>query len=306
MDEFRVKRLAKQELKRGRVLAVLPEEIVVDCDGEEFRCSLRGVLKRKKSHDKNLIVVGDFVLFNHSVIEEVCDRFSLLSRQEHHLRRKKQLLAANIDQVLITTSVKQPHLKPSLIDRYLIATYKGDMEPVLVINKSDLIDDPAYIKEIVDLYEGLAVPVILTSTTTGEGLDRLKEQMRSVASVFSGQSGVGKSSLINALLGTDLAVGEVVAKTEKGAHTTSNAQLIRLDCGGFCIDTPGIRSFGIWDIQREDLVHHFPEIAEVGLDCRFPNCSHTHEPSCAVQKAVERGELSLIRFESYLKLLTEI
>ncbi|MCH9611012.1 MAG: Small ribosomal subunit biogenesis GTPase RsgA [Chlamydiales bacterium] len=305
MDEFRAKRLAKRDLKRGRVLAVLPEEVVVNCEGQKVRCTLRGVLKRKKTRDKNLLVVGDFVLFEEGVIEQVCDRFSLLSRQEHLTRRKQQLIAANIDQVLITASVKKPSLKPPLIDRYLIATYKGNMEPVIVINKADLAVDREELEKIVTLYEELDIPVIVTSIETGEGLDQLKEQMRNVTSVFSGQSGVGKSSLINAMLGLDLAVGEVVSKTEKGAHTTSNAKLIELDCGGFCIDTPGIRSFGVWDIQREDLVNHFPEIAEVGLDCHFPNCTHTHEPNCAVRAAVEEGEIPLIRFESYLRLLTE-
>ena len=306
MDDFRAQRLAKKNLKRGRVLAIFPEEVLVASDGKEYSCSLRGVLKRKKTRDKNLIVVGDFVLFEEGVIEQICDRFSLLSRQEHLTRRKKQLIAANIDQVLITVSVKKPHLKPALIDRYLIATYKGNMEPIIVINKLDLCEDRGKVEAVASLYESLGVPVILTSIKTGEGLDKLKEQMRNVASVFSGQSGVGKSSLINEMLGLDLAVGEVIDKTEKGTHTTSQAQLIPLDCGGFCIDTPGIRSFGIWDIQREDLVHHFPEIAEIGLDCRFPNCTHTHEPGCVVQKAVESGEISPIRFDSYLKLLQEI
>lgn len=306
MDDFRKQRLAKKELRRGRVLAISPDGALVSADGKEHRCSLRGVLKRKKTRDKNLLVVGDFVLFEGDVIEQVCDRFSLLSRQEHLTRRKKQLIAANIDQVLITASVKKPHLKPALIDRYLIATYKGNMEPVIVINKVDLVEDKEALDAIKALYEDLGIPVILTSIETGEGLDELKEQMRNVSSVFSGQSGVGKSSLINEMLGLDLAVGEVVAKTEKGAHTTSQAELIPLDCGGFCIDTPGIRSFGVWDIQREDLVNHFPEIAEVGLSCRFPNCSHTHEPDCAVKQAVENEEISIIRFESYLKLLQDV
>ena len=304
-DYHREKRLAQKNLRRGRVLAVLPSGVVLEHEGKEFLCTLRGVLKKRKTRDKNLLVVGDFVLFEESTIEEICDRFSVLSRQEHQTRRKQQLIAANIDQVLITVSVKQPHLKPPLIDRYLIATYKGNMEPVIVINKVDLTTDQEELDAITKIYEELDIPVIHTSAETGEGLDKLKDQMRNVASVFSGQSGVGKSSLINTMLGLDLTVGEVVTKTNKGAHTTSNASLIPLDCGGFCIDTPGIRSFGIWDIKREDLVAHFPEIAEVGANCRYPDCTHTHEPGCVVRAAVENEELSLIRFESYLKLLIE-
>ncbi|MCP5468913.1 MAG: ribosome small subunit-dependent GTPase A [Chlamydiales bacterium] len=297
---------ARSNLKRGRVLAIYPDEVVVECDKERHSCTLRGALKQKKTHNKNILVVGDFVLFENTAIEQICDRFSILSRQEHLTRRKQQLIAANIDQVLITVSVKQPHLKTPLIDRYLIATYKGNMEPVIVINKVDLCDDHEELKEVTKMYEDLDVPVIHTSVVTGEGLDKLKEQMRNVASVFSGQSGVGKSSLINAMLGLDLQVGEVRPKSNKGAHTTTNAQLVPLECGGWCIDTPGIRSFGVWDLQREDLVAHFPEIAEVGLECRYPDCTHTHEPECKVHKAVEEGKIHILRFESYVKLLTEI
>ncbi len=304
-DNYREQRLAQKNLKRGRVLAVLPTEVLVEYEKDRIYCTLRGVLKKRESRDKNLVIVGDFVLFEGNTIEEICDRFSLLSRQEHLTRRKQQLIAANIDQVLITVSVNEPHLKPALIDRYLIATYKGDMEPVIVINKVDITTNQEELEGITKLYEALGIPVIHTSVVRGEGLDRLKEQMRNVASVFSGQSGVGKSSLINAMTGLDLTVGEVVAKTNKGSHTTSSASLIPLDCGGFCIDTPGIRSFGVWDIKREDLVAHFSEITEVAVGCHFPNCTHTHEPKCAVREAVEKGELPLIRFESYLRLLTE-
>ncbi len=294
------------ERRRGRVLAIFPDGALVECDKKEYRCSLRGALKKKKNHNRNLLVVGDFVIFAEDSIEQICDRFSILSRQEHFGRRKQQLIAANIDQVLITMSWAKPAIKPSLIDRYLIATYKGNMEPVLVINKMDLCDDPSEVLSITKVYEAIGIPVIHTSTETGEGIEKLKEQMKNVASVFSGQSGVGKSSLINEVTGLDLTVGEIRPKTNKGAHTTSHAKLVPLDCGGWCIDTPGIRSFGVWDLQREDLKLHFTEISAYGQECRYADCTHTHEPDCAVRGAVEEGEIPIERFESYLKLLTEI
>lgn len=293
------------EVQRGRVLAIYPQEVIVEHQKQCYHCTLRGSLKKEKTQNKNLLVVGDFVEFKDHCITKICDRSSILSRQEHFTRRKQQLIAANIDQVLITLSVKEPSLKTTLIDRYLIATYKGNMEPVIVINKVDLCEDRDELFAVIQVYQNLGIPVIATSIKTQEGLDELAEQMKNVASVFSGQSGVGKSSLINAMTGLSLEVGEIRQKSQKGSHTTTNAHLVPLTCGGWCIDTPGIRSFGIWDLKREDLVNYFPEIKEVAKKCHYPDCSHTHELNCAVIPAAYKGEIPPFRFESYLKLLTE-
>jgi ribosome biogenesis GTPase len=309
------KRLAKKDLMRGRVLAISPEGISVEHNGEIFLCVLRGTLKQEMTHAKNLVTVGDFVLFEiekgkDGSIAHVEERRSVLLRQEHLRRRQKQLIAANIDQVLITVSVVKPPLKPSLVDRYIIATCKGEMKPVIVINKIDLLEDTSVEKELFDLffttYRALDIPVFPISATTGEGIDLLKKQMENKASVFSGQSGVGKSSLINAITGLSLPIADIVAKTKKGAHTTSTAQLIPLAFGGWCIDTPGIRSFGVWDLQKEDLNAYFPEISAIGQRCKYPNCTHSHEPGCALVEAIENSEISPLRADSYLKLLEEL
>ncbi len=310
------KKLAKRgELLRGRVLAITPEGISVQLEKNVYMCSLRGVLKKETTRAKNLVTVGDFVLFElaaegEGVIAHVEERYSVLSRQEHLRRHQKQLIAANIDQVLITVSVVQPTLKPHLVDRYLIATYKGNMKPVIVINKIDLLEEgseeAALYHQFREAYEALGIPVIPLSAETGEGIEQLKEQMKNKASVFSGQSGVGKSSLINTMTGLSLPIGEVVRKTLKGAHTTTTTHLIPLRFGGWCIDTPGIRSFGVWDLKKEDLDAYFPEIREVGLSCKFPDCTHSHEPGCAVSEAIEKGTISSLRFDSYLKFLEEI
>lgn len=301
----------------GRVLSIIPQGIVVAYEGQEIICALRGLLKKEKTQYKNLITVGDFVLFQKSgdegVIAQVQPRRSVLSRADNLSRRKEQLIAANIDQVLITVSVVNPQLKPSLVDRYIIATQRGDMEPVIVVNKVDLLDaslhpevDPilreqemALLEEFLAAYQIAGIPVIPISAETAEGIDRLREAMKDKASVFSGQSGVGKSSLINAMTGLDLRVGETVEKTKKGAHTTTTTQLIPLSFGGWCIDTPGIKSFGVWDLKRDDVEAYFPEIHEAGAGCKFPDCTHAEEADCAVHQAIEEGRISLLRFASY-------
>lgn len=305
------KKLAKKEWMRGRVLGISPEGISVEYEKKIHLCVLRGALKQELSRFKNLVTVGDFVLFDlEGTIAHVEERHSVLSRQEHLGRRKAQLIAANIDQVLITVSVVSPPLKPSLVDRYIIATCKGGMKPVIVINKIDLLEKASEEKKMVELfintYRSLEISVIPISTLTGEGMELLKQHMKDKSSLFSGQSGVGKSSLINAVTGLSLPIGDIVEKTQKGSHTTSAARLIPLEFGGWCIDTPGIRSFGVWDLQRDDLNTYFPEIFEVSKHCKYPNCTHVHEPDCALEEAVEAGNISPLRVDSYLKLLASI
>lgn len=311
-QEENERKLAKKgELQRGRVLAISPDGISVQVDEKVHLCTLAGALKKEVTRAKNLVTVGDFVLFERSgSIVHIEERHSVLSRQEHLRRRQKQLIAANIDQVLITVSVVSPPLKPSLVDRYIIATHKGNMEPVIVVNKTDLLEhgteQSVLFDHFVEIYTALNIPVITLSASTGEGMEELKTQMQNKASVFSGQSGVGKSSLINQMTGLKLPVGEVIQKTRKGAHTTTTTHLIPLAFGGWCIDTPGIRSFGVWDLQKEDLTAYFPEIEAMSHGCKYPNCTHSHEPGCALEEALDKGEISAMRVDSYLKLLEEI
>lgn len=311
LQEQMLQKLQKKELLRGRVLSILPEGIIVEDSGEKILCFLSGLLKKEVGQAKNLVTIGDFVHFEKEkkLIVLVEERRSVLARQEHLYGKKEQYLAANIDQVLITVSVVAPSLKPSLVDRYIIATRKGNMEPIIVVNKIDLLEDNSHEKALFDTfketYEALEIPIIAVSASTGKGIPSLIEHLKEKSSVFSGQSGVGKSSLINTVTGSQLETGGL-AKTQKGSHTTTNAQLVPLPCGGWCIDTPGIRSFGLWELKREDLEQYFPEISELGTQCKYPNCSHSHEPQCAVQLALAEHRLSPLRFESYRKLLEEI
>ena len=310
-----------QEHLRGRVLSIKSEGILVDVSGQAYLCSLRGHLKKEKTRVKNLVTVGDIVHVlilseDEGSIIFIEKRYSHLSRAESLTQRREQILAANIDQVLITASIIMPPLKPPLIDRYIIAAKKGNMQPVIIVNKIDLLNDSLdphtfeeetkFLDTFCTAYGNLGFPLLKVSVETGQGIDELKALMKDQTSVFSGQSGVGKSSLINATIGTRLKTGEVTARTKKGAHTTTSAKLIRLKDGGFCVDTPGIRSFGVWDLQIEDLRLYFPDIHDVGLNCKFPNCTHMHEPGCAVKQALESGELSTLRFDSYSALMADI
>lgn len=302
-------KLSNKNLVCGRVLAIHSNATIVEYRHDTFVCTMRGLFKKEITTRSNLIAVGDFVLFSKESkqIAHINERKSILSRVKGP---KEQLLAANIDQVLITTSVVKPPLKPALVDRYIIATRKGNMEPVIVVNKIDLLEkgseDAKNYRNFVKVYRALGYKVVCVSTLTNKGIPTLKKVMKSKASVFSGQSGVGKSSLINTIADLSIPIGDMIEKTHKGTHTTTRTNLIPLDFGGFCIDTPGIRSFGVWNLKREDLAHNFPEICGTSQNCKFPNCTHTHEPKCAVKKSVEKGTIALVRFESYLKLLTEV
>lgn len=304
------------DFPKGMILSIKPQSIMVDSEGHLYECVLRGTLKQDSEKVKNLITIGDFVRFEilndkEGAIVFVEDRKSVLSRADNLSRQKEQLIAANIDQVLITASVVTPGLKPSLIDRYIIASLKGHMEPIVVLNKIDLLEDAADEEKALFemVYESLlnnGIKVVAVSVKTGVGIEQLKEFMKGKMSVFSGQSGVGKSSLINLAASLNFAVGDTVRKTGKGAHTTTSATLVPLECGGFCIDTPGIKSFGLWNLKKEEIQQYFTEIQEASLSCHFIDCTHTHEEGCNVKDALEKGKISAVRYDSYTSLMDSL
>ncbi len=310
--------VSKKKLLQGRIISISGENSVVLANEKPYHCSIRGFLKKEKTQHKNIIAVGDIVKFSplgdSGSIIEIEKRSSILSREE---RKQMQIIAVNIDQVLITASVIKPPLKPPLIDRYIIAATKGGMSPIVVINKIDLLQDPSYpeeeikkeknkLSELVKTFRSINIPCILVSSKTKEGLNSLFQIMKNKSSVFSGQSGSGKSSLINALLGTALVTSDVVKKTYKGAHTTTKASLIPLKDGGFCIDTPGIKSFGIWDLKKEEIKNYFSEFEPIAKKCKFADCSHTIEPDCAIRAALEKKLISPLRYDSYQSLMKSI
>jgi ribosome biogenesis GTPase / thiamine phosphate phosphatase len=287
---------------RGRVIRVHGLQSVVDAeDGKTYRCAVRRLLKSMMTDERNVITCGDRVWFRPSgdegMIEKVDNRKGVLTRAS---RRREHVLVSNVDQLIIVISLVQPDLKPHLIDRYLASAEQGGLKPILVLNKADLVE-PARLQSLLGAYAQLGIPAFLTSVRTGVGIDQLRMHLSDRASVFSGQSGVGKSSLLNAIQ-PDLAlrVRTVSEVNQKGRHTTTTAELIKLETGGWVVDTPGVRQLQLWNIIPEEVEGFFPEFRPYVALCGFPDCTHQHEHNCAVQQAVRRRHISPRRFHSYL------
>jgi ribosome biogenesis GTPase len=231
------------------------------------------------------------------MIEKVEPRRGVLTRA---FRKKEQVLVANVDQVVIVISLIEPLLKPHLIDRYLASAVGGGIRPILCLNKVDLIE-PHLIQPIVSSFSQLGVTTILTSPVTGVGIDRLRKLLTNRESVFAGQSGVGKSSVLNAIEpGLGLRVRAVSEVTQKGRHTTTTAEMVRLKDGGWVVDTPGVRTLQLFAVKPGDVEAFFPEFHPFLAMCGFPNCTHIHEGRCAIKRAVARRLISYRRYTSYL------
>jgi ribosome biogenesis GTPase len=273
---------------QGRVLRVHRQiAVVAGPDGKEYRCTVRQVLKSLTTEERNIVTTGDRVWFlpsaaGEGVIERVEPRHGLLTRAS---RGREHVLVSNVDQVVIVVSLAQPDLKPHLIDRYLASAAQGKIAPLICLNKADLVDLVEY-QPLVGFYSQLDIPTLLTSASSGLGIDRLRELLKDRQTVLSGQSGVGKSSLLNAIQpGLQLVVREVSEVNQKGRHTTTTAELHPLDFGGWVVDTPGIRQFELWDVIPEEVEGFFPEFHPFVPLCAFPDCTHTHEDRCAVKRA---------------------
>jgi ribosome biogenesis GTPase len=328
------------ECLRGRVLRVHGLQSIVEADdGRMFRCAVRRLLKSLATDERNVVTTGDIVWVRPAVagsvkveeshaqkasvddetpeteetaevlpsqlplaegmIERIEPRHGVLTRSS---RRREHVLVANVDQVAIVVSLVQPDLKPHLIDRYLAVAQQGTLKPVLCLNKADLADH-VDLQPLIGGYAQLGITVLLTSAKTGLGIDRLREQLRGRATVFSGQSGVGKSSLLNAVEpGLGLAVKSVSDVNSKGRHTTTYTQLIKLSSGGWVVDTPGVRQLQLWDVIPEEVEGYFLEFRPFVHLCDFPDCTHTHESGCAIKTAVANRRISPRRYHSYVGL----
>lgn len=279
-------------------------------DDRSLWCGVRGRIHlRDRRHQKTPLAVGDRVWVaptreDRGAVESVEPRRSSLSRPATRLGRIEHVIAANVDRVVVVSSLREPPFNPALVDRVLAVVEFSRLEALLVVNKTDLA--PELPPELA-VYEALGYPVLATSATQARGLDALRMALAGRTSVVTGHSGVGKSSLLNAVQGgLGLAVGAVNPVTGRGTHTTTSAVWIPLEGGGAVIDTAGVRAFGLFGIPRRDLGWLFRDIAALAPSCRYPDCSHTHEPECAVQRALLEGTLAPFRFDSYLKILESL
>ena len=279
--------------------------VALEDTGHSLVCGLRGSLSAEDTGFTNVIAVGDRVVVSgngtdRGIVEAVLPRQNILARHDVFYTHLQQVIVANADQVLIVASWRAPHFWPELVDRYLIAAERNNLVPVICVNKVDLAEDVTTCRAEVQPYLDLGHQVIFTSAITGEGIDELRQMLRGQTTVLAGMSGVGKSSLLNAIQpGLQIQVKEVSDRSREGRHTTTQVSMKELDLGGFVVDTPGIREFGLGGLRQAELVCFYPEIATAAERCRFGDCSHTHEPGCAVKAAVKQGHVSATRFHNY-------
>ena len=283
-------------------------------DGNTVNCKMRGVLRLKGLRCTNPVAVGDRVQVEDKggdapVVGDIEPRRNYIIRRSSNLSKEFQIIAANLDQAVLVATLTNPETSTTFIDRFLATAEAYQVPAVLAFNKIDLLDTEEWrnrLDELKTLYESIGYPVVAMSAATGEGADALRAQLAGKMSLLSGNSGVGKSSIINLLVpDAHVRVGDVSHTHHKGMHTTTFSELLDLPGGGAIIDTPGVKAFGTIDFERTEVAHYFPEIFRISDDCRFNNCTHTHEPGCAVLEAVEQGKIASSRFTSYLSILEE-
>ena len=300
-----------QNRVNGLVIRVTGHEVWVELGGEVVPCLLRGRLRQKGRGFH--IVAGDRVEVSLSeaeggkgAIEEVKARLSWLSRFTGGRDAVERVIVANVDILFLVVSIRDPQLHYGFVDRVLVSAERGHTKTWICLNKTDLARDPSEIDDFATLYSGIGYPVVKTNAISGDGVDELKKQLQGGVYAFVGQSGVGKSSLLNEIDETlQLKVSHVANKTGRGRHTTSFSQLYPVN-GGYMADTPGMQTFGFPGTVREELAECFPEFAEYAEDCRFRPCMHSKEPDCAVKNAADAGRIHPSRFKSYLWMLSEI
>ncbi len=296
------------DLKKGRVVRVDAKVCHVELEGRILQAAPRGLLFEGLKA-KNPVAVGDWVMINDETepasLHEVLPRTNSLSRTASSHDPREQVLVANADQVLIFSSINKPRFSSNRTDRILAACEWNDIEPILVLNKIDL-DKKNILAEVRATYEAVPVKILETCATDGRGMDELEEVLKGKVSVLYGPSGAGKSTSLNQIQpGLNLKVGKISSHWEQGRHTTTFSRLLHLDLGGWVIDTPGIRVFRLHGVKKADIRGLFPEFVRYQSKCKYPNCTHDHEPECGVLDALEEGFVPETRYMSYLEMLVE-
>ena len=282
---------------------------VLTDDGQLLQCKVKGNFRLKGIRSTNPVAVGDRVTVDgEGWITDIDDRRNYIIRKSINLSKQSHIIAANVDQALLVVTVNYPQTSTTFIDRFLASAEAYRVPVILVFNKADLLtdDEARYQQMLITLYQTVGYECRVISAETGEGVDELKTLLPDKITLLSGNSGVGKSTLINRLVpGVNLRTAEISDAHNTGQHTTTFSEMIRLEGGGWVVDTPGIKGFGTFDMEPEELTSYFKEIFRFSQDCRFSNCTHTHEPGCAVLKALEDHYISQSRYQSYLSMLND-
>jgi len=306
-----------EDVLEGLIVRIKGADYYVATERGEYRCRPRGKFRLSDSDESVLPVVGDRVRFRSDeavnpdvpggMIVEILPRKSTFKRIDPSRRSRGRVIASNLDQVFLVFAFSEPETNRRLLDRMLVAAESDGIEPVVCVNKVDLAESDGVVSERFDVYARLGYRIIYTSARSGKGLDQLRTMMRNRLSIMAGPSGTGKTSLISRIQpGLELKIGMVSTKSGKGRHTTAHFELHPLDGGGYIGDTPGVREFGIAGVKPSELGDYFREFRGVSERCRFPGCTHSHEPDCAVKSAVEEGVIDRERYESYLRILESI
>ena len=283
-------------------------------NGKVYECRIKGKFRIKGIKSTNPISVGDIVDFEletkndevTGIIHRIQERKNYVIRKSVNLSKQTHIIASNVDQIFLLVTINNPPTFPSFIDRFLVSAEAYSIKTILLFNKIDTYDDDTLleVKYLVSIYRKIGYECIGISAKTGKNIDKVKQLMIDKVSIFSGHSGVGKSTLINAIEpGLDLKTKEISEQHQQGQHTTTFAEMFDLSFGAKIIDTPGIKGFGVVDMEKEEVGDYFPEFFELKQDCKFNNCLHIHEPQCAVKEALDNDDIAFSRYRSYLQIL---
>lgn len=294
----------------GSWYRVLPEGGTTD---EAVDCRLRGNYRLRGNKQTNPVAVGDWVEYamqddGTGVIADVCDRRNYIVRRATKLSKQTHVIAANVDRLCIVASLAFPRMSTGFIDRLLVTAEAYHIPASIIFNKTDLYDQglAELHSELESIYASAGYKVYGTSALRGDGVEELRDLMSGRTTLFSGHSGVGKSALVKALdPSLNVRIGEISDYHEKGKHTTTFAEMHHLGFGAWIVDTPGIKEFVLYDLEKETLAQRFPEMRNLMSECRFANCTHTHEPGCAVKAAVENGDIADWRYVNYIRMMTD-
>jgi len=300
-----------ETIKKGVVIKSTGSWHSVRDDNGIYNCKIRGKLRTEGYKSTNPVAVGDFVNFfiqddGVGIITDIVERKNCIVRQSTNLSKQTHLIACNLDQAVIIVSLRHPETPLEFIDRFLVSSEAYQIPAVIVFNKTDLYSevDLQQLNELTELYTGIGYECFNISVKNNDNLELIIELLKDKTSALAGNSGVGKSSLINAISpNLNLKTSDVSNKYKTGKHTTTYAEMFELSFGGFVVDTPGIRAFGTSFIEKEIIAHNFPEMFELLGNCKFHNCQHIDEPGCAVKNAFDEGEIAYTRYKSYISMM---